>query len=250
MRRQSSTEGWPLQPELLSMQADFAEAIGRPADGPMAVYRNTVTRGAVEALRANYPVVEQILGDEMFEGIAVEFTAAWPPRTPVLALYGSEFADWLGQQPWIDDLPYLPDVARIERLRIESLFAADAEPLSGIACRTAERVALHPAARFAWLSTPGMSIWLAHLQPMAIAIEPDWKAEGALFARPTPFIMHTPRIGRSAHRILCGIRIGESARASIAAAERLYPDEDPEAVFISLANLGVFIAPDLERTFK
>ena len=232
------------------MQSNFAEAIGRSVAGPMAVYRNTVIRGAVEALRANYPVVEQIVGTEMFEGIAVDFAATCPPRTPVLALYGGELADWLHHQSWASDLPYLPDVARVERLRVESLLAPDAEPLADLHRRTdfsGLKVQLHPAARFAWLSTPGMSIWLAHQQSMAADIAPDWKAEGALFVRPTAFIMHAPRIGRAAHRLLCGIRLGETVTASIAAAARLYPDEKSEAVFASLANLGLFVAPDPRR---
>ena len=85
-------------PDLIAFQRQFVAAIDRPATGPLAVYRNTVIHGAVEALRANYPVVEQIVGDEMFEAIAVEYSSAHPPKSPVLALYGDEFADWLSQQ--------------------------------------------------------------------------------------------------------------------------------------------------------
>jgi hypothetical protein len=207
-------------------------------------------RGAVEALHDNYPVVEQLVGAEMFEAVAVDFAEACPPRSPVLARYGREFADWLATQPWIADLPYLPDVARVERLRVESLLAADCEPIQELP-RKAElissRLRLHPATRFAWLSTPGMSIWLAHQQPINVAIEPDWKAEGALFARPAAFTMHAPRIGRAAHRLLCGIRLGETLGAALAAANRLYPQEKPDAVLASLVKLGVFVAPDSER---
>jgi len=84
-----------LQPDLIHFQRDFARALDRPAQGAMAVYRNTVIHGAVEALRSNYPVVEQIVGEEMFEHIAVDFAFTCPPRDPVLALYGGEVADWL-----------------------------------------------------------------------------------------------------------------------------------------------------------
>ena len=97
-----------MQPDLASFQRQFVAAIDAPAVGPLAIYRNTVIHGAVEALRSNYQVVEQIVGQEMFEGIAVEFLEAYPPQSPVLALYGEEFAEWLGEQPWIEDLPYLP----------------------------------------------------------------------------------------------------------------------------------------------
>ena len=62
-------EAWPL---LLEFQQDFAAAIGEPAAGAMSVYRNTVLSGCVDALRANYQVVEQILGSDMFEAVAVD----------------------------------------------------------------------------------------------------------------------------------------------------------------------------------
>src|SRR3954452_4307239 len=97
---------WRLQLDLLPFQRGFAAALDEPAQGAMAVYRNTVLHGAVEALRANYPVVEQILGTEMFEAIAVDHSSECPPRRPVLALYGGRFAGWLEEQPWIRDLPY------------------------------------------------------------------------------------------------------------------------------------------------
>ena len=56
--------------------------LDEPATGAMAVYRNTVLHGAVEALRANYPVVEQIVGSEMFEAVAVDYATECPPRKP------------------------------------------------------------------------------------------------------------------------------------------------------------------------
>ena len=203
----------------------------------------------VEALRSNFQVVEQIVGKEMFEGVAVEFLAAQPPQTPVLALYGEQFAEWLGQQAWIADLPYLPDVARVERLHVECLMAADSDVLADVPSDLSQRrLKLHPAVRFSWLQTPAMSIWLAHQRPVPPIIEPEWKAEGALFARPSPFVMHTPRIGAAAHRILFGIRLRERVGQSLAAAARLYPSEDSDAVFVSLLNMGVFAAPSPERT--
>jgi hypothetical protein len=241
-------EGSALQPDLATFQRQLVAAIDAPATGPLAVYRNTVIHGAVEALRSNYPVVEQIVGEEMFEGIAVEFSAARPPRSPVLALYGEEFAEWLCGQAWIDDLPYLPDVARVERLHVECVMAADAPALADAPSEMSQlKLKLHPAARFIWLQTPAMSIWLAHQRPVPAVIEPEWKPEGALFARPSPFVMHTPRIGAAAHRFLFGIRLGERVGQALSAADRLYPDEDINAVFASLLNMGVFDTPSSER---
>ena len=238
-----------MQPDLASFQRRVVAAIDAPAAGPLAVYRNTVIHGSVEALRSNFPVVAQIVGEEMFEGIAVEFSTAQPPRSPILALYGEQFAEWLGQQAWVTDVPYLPDVARVERLHVECLMAADAGALADILSDLSQlRLSLHPATRFGWFQTPAMSIWLAHQRPVPPIIEPEWKAEGALFARPSPFVMHTPRIGAAAHRILSGIRLHERVGQSLSAAARLYPNEDSDAIFASLLNMGVFAAPAPERT--
>ena len=234
-------------PLLLEFQHDFAAAIGEPAAGAMSVYRNTILSGCAGALRANYPVVAQLLGDEMFEAVAIEFASQCPPLRPVLALYGARFPDWIERQSWFQDLAYLPQVARIERLYVESLFAADCEPadmsaLQDVGDWQGLRLPLHPALRFAWLSAPAMSIWLAHQRPIAAELTPDWKAEGALFSRPAWNVMHSPRIGPAAHRILFGIRLGESVGDAIAAASRLYPAEDCAALFTSLVNLGAFAA--------
>jgi len=214
----------------------------------MAVYRNTVINGAVDALRANYPTVEQIIGEEMFEHVAVDFVADWPPTTPVLALFGAEFANWLKHQSWVEDLPYLPDVARVEQLHLKCLFAADDEPMprdkiKKILDSRYATLRLHPTAQFAWLSTPAMSIWLAHQRHVGGDIAPAWKSEGAVFSRPQPFRTHCARIGPAAHRLLSGMRLAETLSASMAAASRLYPHENCPAVFASLVNLGVFVAP-------
>ena len=235
-------------PELIRFQRDFAAALDGPATGGMAIYRNTVFHGAVEALRANYPVTEQILGAEMFDQVAVDFAATCPPSSPILALYGEGFADWLVGQPWAADLPYLPDVARVEHLHVRCLVAPDASEARGRIAAPAQTLRLHPGVQFTWLSTPAMSIWLAHQRLVGGPIAPDWKAEGALFARPSPFVMHALRIDRAGHRMLSGIRLGETVSAAMAAASRLYPGEDCPAVLTSLVNLGVFAAATPERT--
>lgn len=241
-----------MQPDLVAFQREFVLALDRPATGGMAVYRNTVLHGAIEALRANYRIVEEIVGSEMFERVAVDFATECPPRRPVMALYGERFADWLDMQPWVIDLPYLSDVARVERLYIECLMAADAESLAAEDVRKREfselRLKLHPALRFTWLSTPGMSIWLAHQRPIAAEIKLDWKAEGALFARPQVDVVHSPRIGPAAHRILHGIRLGETVGEAMAGAARLYPDTDCQPPLDSLLNLGAFLRLPAERT--
>jgi hypothetical protein len=231
---------------LLEFQRDFAAAIGAPAEGPMRVYRNTALGGCVDALRDNFPAVARLLGDEMFDAIAVEHVSQCPPRRPVLALYGSRFPDWLEEQSWVREVSYVPDVARIERLRIEALFAADEQPLGlhglrGLDDWQAFRLALHPATRFDWLTSPARSIWQSQLDGVDGELEFDWQAEGILLTRPELDVQPVA-LDRAGHRFLFGIRVGESVGAAAIATANLYPETDIGSLFASLVNAGAFAA--------
>ena len=231
---------------LLEFQRDFAAAIGTQADGPMRVYRNTSLSGCVDALRDNYSAVARLLGDEMFEAIAAEHASDCPPRRPILALYGARFPDWLEEQPWVRDVPYVPDVARIERLHIEALFAADEQMLllNGLRDREdwlALRLALHPATRFDWLTSPARSIWLSQVEHVEGELEFEWQAEGILLTRPGLEVQPTA-LDRASHRFLFGIRLGESVGDAAIATFSLYPETDIGSLFASLVNAGAFAA--------
>ena len=228
---------------LLEFQRDFAATIGAPAEGPLRVYRNTVLSGCADALRANFPIVAKLLGDEMFDVVATDYATNCPPRNPVLALYGARFPDWLEEQPWIWDVAYVPDVARIERLHVEALFAGDVEPLDMSALKDRDnwslRLTLHPAARFDWLSMPATSIWLSQRDCAPGEIEPDWQPEGVLITRPGSEVQ-VARLNRAGHRFLFGIRLGETVGEAAIAAGSLYPEADIGSLFTSLVRDGAF----------
>src|SRR5687768_11998511 len=108
-------------PDLASFQQAFARALtveGQAAppfrSQAFAVYRNTSARGAVEALRAAYPTVDMLLGEEMFSQVALDYRRERPPISPVLSEYGADFPAYLVTQPWTCELPYLADVARLD----------------------------------------------------------------------------------------------------------------------------------------
>lgn len=230
---------------LLEFQREFAGAIGSPAEGPMRIYRNTAMSGCVDALRSNYPIVARLLGDELFDRAATEHAAACPPRKPVLALYGARFPDWLEAQPWVWEVAYVADVARVERLYIESLFAADAEPLGMHALRDADwqslHLTFHPATRFEWLSMPAMSIWQAQRDAIEGEFEPEWHPEGVLLTRPT-LELQAQHLDRAGYRFLFGIRLGESVGEAALTTANLYPEADIGSLFTSLVTAGTFVA--------
>lgn len=248
--------------ELSDFQLAFAAAMGRSGGGTLerqpgfAVYRNTTPNALIEALRAGYPVTAQLVGDEAFAILALDFSRRRPPADPVLLHYGSGFPHFLSAQPWIaDELSYLADVAEIERLRSEAHIAADGAVLSladlarlGTESWPSLRLPLHPAARFAWLRTPALSIWEAHQRAGQGEIAPEWRAEGALIARPLDAVT-TTAIDAPAHRFLAGLRLGETVGRAAGAVASLYPDADISGLFSTLTQQGAFARPPaLERT--
>jgi hypothetical protein len=176
-----------------SVFAGFLSGEADPADPALAravlVHRNTAAKAAQDALAANYPVVRALFGEEAFWACAVAYVATWPPRDARLNAYGEGFAAFLGAYPPARETPYASDVAALERLATEALFAADATALDGAALGAGLHpetgLNLHPATRFAVFPTPAVSIWLAHHEGDDARLEAlDWRSEVALVTRP------------------------------------------------------------------
>ncbi len=249
-------------PDLATFQLAFASAMGGSrtrgtleGQPGFAVYRNTTPVALAETLRANYPVVAELIGDALFAETAFEYARHHPANDPVLLGYGPAFPAFLAEQEWIADLPYLPDVAAIERLRTEAHMAADAPALdfADLARLGTEhwqnlRLRPHPAARIAWLSTPALTIWRAHHEtPDFETLAPDWRAEGVLVSRPAG-VLQVLELNAPAHRLICGLRLGETAGQASAATASTYPESDIASAFATLVNAGALARPQsLER---
>ncbi len=236
--------------ELAQFQHEFAAGLDRPtpADAPMRVYLNTVMLGAVEALTANFPVCAMILGERAFEANALAFARRHPPEVPVLALYGRGFGDWLAGQAIARTLPYLADVARCEELHTAALHSANAQALEPQALEALPperlmtlKLRLHPATRFGWFETPAMAIWLAHQGEELDEIAPDWRSSGALFTRPDLHVSGY-ELDSLGHRLLAGIRLGETLGGAAQAASMLFPGAEIGACFGALVARGAFVA--------
>ena len=166
-------------PELLDFQDAFVAAIGgqRAALSPwlddgehpgLAVYRNTIAKGCVDALAANFPTVQSMVGEDWFRAAAALFAREAPPTRAALLDYGQAFPAWLERFPPAAELPYLAGIAHLDRLWTEALFAAeapalDAEALSRLAPEllAETRLALRPSVRFAAFDAGLPSLWLA-----------------------------------------------------------------------------------------
>jgi hypothetical protein len=142
------------------------------------VYRTTVQESLADVLATAFPVTQRIVGPAFFRGIAGAFIAAHPPRAPQLSAYGDALPDFIAGLAPARDLPYLPDVARLEWARSDSYFAADAahldpRSLQALAPDALEslELRLHPATRIVPSSFPILTIWEVN-QPDIVEVPP------------------------------------------------------------------------------
>lgn len=170
----------------MSTQADFADALLSPdltCPGGMhswngsnpatrfAVYRNNVMVSLVDALADTYPVVQALVGKEFFSAMARVYAQARPPRSPVLAYYGQDFAAFINSFAPAASVPYLADVARLEMARVLAYHATDVTPIAPQTLQevltdpqqlASARLILHPSAQIMASPYAVLSIWAAH----------------------------------------------------------------------------------------
>lgn len=144
---------------------------GQPSARRFAVYRNNVVVGLCETLKAAYPVVRRLVGDTFFLAMARAHVARTPPATPIMLDYGADFPAFIRSFEPADTLPYLSDVARLERGWVEAYHAPDASPIDLAAFGTIApdalprlRLTLHPSLRLLRSSYPILSIWQANTE--------------------------------------------------------------------------------------
>ncbi|OZI30778.1 DUF2063 domain-containing protein [Bordetella genomosp. 10] len=194
-------------PALGARQRAFAEALLDPGldvpasltgpDGVSSarrfnVYRNNIVAGLVGALRAAYPAVLRITGDDFFSAMARLYAAREPPASPVMLAYGGTFPDFIQAFPPAASLPYLSDVARIERAWAQAYHAAEGQPADIASFERIDpralprlRFVLHPSVRIVRSSFPAVHIWLMNIDGgVPAAIDIFRGGECALVARP------------------------------------------------------------------
>lgn len=191
----------------MSTQAAFAAALLDPqracpsglfsANGAdpasrFAVYRNNVQSSLINALADSYPVVLQLVGDEFFRAMARLYIQQFAPQGPLLNDYGNNFADFIEGFAPAASVPYLADVARLERLRVRAYHAADAQALSHEQIATVLsdpqtlgelHIQLHPSVSTLNSAYAVVALWAAHQQDEMLAKVDPLHGQNALILR-------------------------------------------------------------------
>ncbi|MFY1664048.1 DNA-binding domain-containing protein [Pseudomonas sp. Pseu.R1] len=182
---------------LASFQDAFVEALfHRPNAGHrdvfeqpgFAVYRNSVIKACLDALRANYPSTERLVGADWFTSAAYQYMRKELPADGRLIFYGDGFADFLANFEPAQELSYLPEVARLDRLWIESFSAQIQSPLEVSALATVppedlgnQVLQLRSSTRWQWFeSQPIYTLWYHNRNDRTLPEPIEWRGEGAL----------------------------------------------------------------------
>jgi hypothetical protein len=245
----------------LSYAAAFASALLDPArlapqivTGPNGkaagkrydVYRNNVTVSLIEALAAIYPAVQRLTGPDFFRAMARFHVRSTPPTTPLLFDYGHDFPAFIAQYEHARSMPWLADVARIERAWLDAYHAADAAPLrpEQLAAVAPERLGdlvftPHPAARIVRSPFSTVTIFAANRDTSPVGRIDAGTPEDALVTRMEfdVVVRHLPPGGAVfATSLMSGVPLGEAAALALAAAA----DFDIASNIAGLIEAGAF----------
>lgn len=219
---------------------------GRTAGKRYDVYRNNVTVSLIEALAAIYPAVQRITGPDFFRAMARFHVRNSPPTSPLLFEYGYGFPNFIARYEHAQTMPWLADVARIERAWLDAYHARDAEPLAAaqLAAVTPERLAdlvlkPHPAAQIVRSEFSAVTIFATNREGAPVSRIDASTPEDALITRPEFDVMvrHLPPGGAVfAICLMEGRSLGEAASSALDAST----DFDIAANIAGLIEAGAF----------
>lgn len=230
--------------DLEAPSPDAARFAAQPA---FAVYRNTVVRGLVDAIVANHPAVARLVGDEWLRAAAGVFVRESPPREPSLVVYGEGFAAFLAGFPPAAELPWLADVASVDRAWTEAHVARDEPAIEAQAIATIAperladlRLVPHAAVRWRWSDEhPIHALWSRSRAGDDDLSDLRWQGEGVLVTRPGDAVR-----ARAIDRAGCAFLDACASGAPLAGAAEAALDADRNAdlarLMASLLDAGAF----------
>jgi hypothetical protein len=231
------------------LQARFSRALLERTGAPPGlkrsdrfnIHRNNVAGSLTRVLRAHFPAVLRLVGEDFFQGAAREFIGTHPPASPVLLEYGGAFPEFIeGFEP-AKGVPYLAGIALLEWLRHTAYHAADLDPL------TAEALALvppgdaggiaftlHPSAGLIASPYPIVSIWETNAFDEQVRPVAGLGGEAALIVRPE-FEVAVLRLNPGEYAFATALARGSALAAAVAEAR---------------THTGFALAPALARLIR
>jgi hypothetical protein len=239
-------------PALLDPQSEIPTVVTGPGEKIAVkrynIYRNNVTVSLIDALAAIFPATQRVTGVEFFRAMARFHIRATPPTSPLLFEYGRDFPGFIERYEYAQSMPWLADIARLERAWLDSYHAADGETLTseGLATISSDGLANaifvpHPAARIFCSDFATVSIFAANRTEALVGAIEGFAPEDALITRPGLDVV-VRRLPAGGAIFLTHLVLGETLGEAAAAAFEASPLFDLPANIAGMVEAGVFMA--------
>lgn len=164
----------PERSSAASPEVELNPQAGDPGADRLSVYSGGYLARMEEALEEAYPAVRRVAGRKGFHALAHGYAARHPSHSYNLSRAGLHLPEFLKTHPLTGELPFLPDMARLEWAVVEAFHAFDQPPLdpahlSAIPPQDWERIRLvfQPSVHRIASAWPVLDIWEARAQPVS-----------------------------------------------------------------------------------
>ena len=258
--------------DLGHLQESFAAALANATQAPteaglfqgkpddtferLALYRGNTLAAAKKALGAAYPITIKIVGAEFFEGLAREYVRRYPSNSGDLNDYGEALSHFVAEFTHTQDLPYLPDVTRMEWLAHRAYYAKDAQSLDLHRFASISENAwgelqpvLAPSCALLESRWPLARIWQVHQDDYVgeFSVDLDAGPDRILIYRPR-FRVEVASVSAGAYRFLQRAKSGASIARALEAALAQEPDFDFTVAFPAWVEACVIVGLEHFRT--
>ncbi|TPP06478.1 DNA-binding domain-containing protein [Rhizobium glycinendophyticum] len=211
-----------------------------------AVYRNNVAVSLVDALAAIYPTLQNLLGEEFFRAMAHVYIRDNLPTSPLMFTYGASFPAFVEAFGPARDLPFLGDVARVERAWLDAFHAADRAPLdplalAGVAPDTLPEIRFEPHPASHLLRLPHAAGTIVGRDRAGLPLDglDPFQPEAVLITRPTYDVSVTV-LTAAASVFIDALMTGGTFEEACDAAESADPGADIAGILTLTLASGAF----------
>ena len=242
-------------PSLLEIQRAMKRRIlkDRPIDGlvheeRMAVYAEAYVARMMEALSETYEAVKHLLGEEAFVELTESYMETYPSHSYNLSSVGQNMPEHLAGTRFVEKLPFLPDLAVLERQVARSFHAFEAPAFeSGKLAGYSEeewdwlRVTFQPSTAVVSSRWPVLDIWNARKTPLKdLKIDLEGRPQDVLVLR-RALDVHCEPVSPFQAELIRSLQRGEALGKSC---ERLAESAESESLpvgewFSSWASQGL-----------
>ena len=162
-----------------------------PGEERLAVYAGGYLARMREALAEVYEATAHILGQAAFAVLAAGYAARHPSHDYNLSRAGRHLPAFLRDWPKTAELPFLPDLARLEWHIAEAFHAFDESPLDPAALQAVPPTAwdtlifrFQPSVGLVVSAWPVLDLWAARTQPRdQVNVDVDGRPQAVLVSR-------------------------------------------------------------------